>query len=245
LLPQNGKVFYIGASPHTALYTPPTHPSDPGNWEQGPIIPFGSGSADGPAALLPNGRVLFVAGATDNDYHSPTQIMEYDPIANAISVVATPAEMDLADLEPYEMRMLVLPTGQVLVTTDWDSQPWIFTPSDTQVDSQWKPSVAAVQSNTDGSFTLSGTQLNGLDEGSSYGDDFENSTNYPIISLTDSSGSVHYARTYNWSSFGVATGGTTVTTQFTLPAELSPGSGNYSLKVIANGISSDPYDFSP
>jgi hypothetical protein len=101
-----------------------------------------------------------------------------------------------------------------------------------------------VQSNSDGTYTLSGTQLNGLDEGSSYGDDFENSTNYPLVSLTDSNGTVRYARTFHWSATGVATGSAPVATRFSLPADVLPGSGNYTLKVIANGISSDPYSVS-
>jgi hypothetical protein len=247
LLPQSGKVFLVGATNSTALYTPPVNPADPaetGRWEAGPPIPFGAGSADAPAAVLPNGHVLFVAGGTDNELNSPTRIFDYDPVVNSIVVVATPAEMGLNYLAPYEFRMLVLPTGQLLVTTDCDSQPWIFTPSEGLADNQWKPTISAVQSNSDGTYTLSGTQLNGLDEGSSYGDDFENSTNYPLVSLTDSNGTVRYARTFHWSATGVATGSAPVATQFSLPADVLPGSGNYTLKVIANGISSDPYSVS-
>lgn len=251
LLPGNGKVFYIGASEFTALYTPPQTLTDPGHWEAGPIIPFGAGAADAPAAVLPNGHVLFVAGATDNDQNSSTRVMEYDPVANSIVVVATPADMGLNNLAPYEFRMLVLPTGQVLVTTDCDSQPWVFTPADPQtqqtppINDLWRPAITGIQSNLNGTYTLSGFRLNGLDEGSSYGDDFENSTNYPIVTLTDSNGAVHYARTSNWSSVGVATGSMPVTAQFTLPADILPRSGAYSLTVIANGIPSVPVSFSP
>lgn len=67
-------------------------------------------------------------------------------------------------------------------------------------------------------------------------------TNYPIVSLTDAAGNVHYGRTYNWSSTGVATGNVIVTTEFTLPANVSPG-GLYVVAVIANGIASDPITF--
>ena len=36
-------------------------------------------------------------------------------------------------------------------------------------------------------------------------------------------GNVYYARTYNWSSTGVATGSTPVTTEMTVPAGLPKG----------------------
>jgi hypothetical protein len=64
------------------------------------------------------------------------------------------------------------------------------------------------------------------------------SSNYPIVRITDSAGNVFYARTYNWSSTGVATGSTPETTQFTLPAGIV---GSYSVTVIANGIASNVF----
>jgi hypothetical protein len=70
LLP-DGRVFAIGASGHTALYTPPnTVPTDPGSWAPGPDFPAGSGgqliaAVDAPACLLPNGNVLCVVGPID------------------------------------------------------------------------------------------------------------------------------------------------------------------------------------
>ena len=64
-------------------------------------------------------------------------------------------------------------------------------------------------------------------------------TDYPLIRLT-SGGSVSYAPTYNWSSTSVMTGGTTVSTDFSVQS-VFPGS--YSLRVVANGIASDPISF--
>ena len=55
--------------------------------------------------------------------------------------------------------------------------------------------------------SLTGTQLNGLDEGAEYGDDNQMAENYPIVQVTDTkTGDVYYATTSNWSSVGVATG---------------------------------------
>jgi hypothetical protein len=74
-----------------------------------------------------------------------------------------------------------------------------------------------------------------LSIGASYGDDAEMDTNYPIIRITNSGGTVKYGKSFNWTP-GVATGNTPVTTQFTMPAGFGPG--QYTLNVIANGIAS-------
>jgi hypothetical protein len=115
----------------------------------------------------------------------------------------------------------------------------MFTPSDSPIAAS-KPTVSSVVLNSDGTYTLTGTQLNGVSEGAVYGDDAEMSSNYPIVQLTSGT-TVRYARTFNWNNTGVQTGSTVVTTQFTLPAALPRGA--YTLTVIANGIASDPFSF--
>ena len=87
-------------------------------------------------------------------------------------------------------------------------------------------------------FTLTGTQLDGLSAGASYGDDANMDSNYPIIKLTNGSGTVKYAKSFNWTP-GIATGSAPVTTQFTMPAGFGPGT--YTLNVIANGIASSNF----
>src|SRR5262249_46500077 len=136
-------------------------------------------------------------------------------------------------------RMLVLPTGQVLLTTGASGLA-LYTPDGSPVASG-QPTISGVTENADGSFLLSGTLLNGISEGASYGDDAEMSSNYPIVRLADPNGKVYYARTYNWSSTGVATGSTPETTDFALPVGLP--ANTYSLSVVANGIASDPVSF--
>src|SRR5438445_2638928 len=59
-------------------------------------------------------------------------------------------------------------------------------------------------------------------------------SNYPLVRLTDRSGNIYYARTYSWSSTGVMTGISPVTTEFALPLNLR-NPGTYSL-VVANGL---------
>ncbi len=134
--------------------------------------------------------------------------------------------------------MLMLPSGQVLFTTS-SSQLYVYTPNGSP-QTAWKPTITSVVANGN-HYTLTGTQLNGISAGASYGDDAEMDTNYPIVKLTSSSGKVYYARTFNWSSTGVATGSAPVTTDFSLPANMPYGT--YSLSVIANGIASSTVSF--
>src|SRR5262249_13307874 len=56
LLP-DGRAFFLGASGHTALYTP-SGASAPGTWAAGPDIPNGNINDDGPGAVMVNGKVL-------------------------------------------------------------------------------------------------------------------------------------------------------------------------------------------
>ena len=65
LLP-DGRVFAVGASTHTALYTEPHNHKDPGSWTNGPDMKdmFNNPltAIDAPAVLLPSGKVLFASG---------------------------------------------------------------------------------------------------------------------------------------------------------------------------------------
>src|SRR5262249_31866361 len=107
--------------------------------------------------------------------------------------------------------------------------------------SVWKARVSGVEDKGNGTFTLTDTQLNGISEGASYGDDAEMSSNYPLIRLVDASGKVAYARTFNWSSTGVATGSTLESVTFTLPTGFNLNGAT--LTVVANGIASDAHSF--
>src|SRR5205085_12327395 len=111
---------------------------------------------------------------------------DYDPTANTIVQVAS-SEVDLS-VAPYVTRMLMLPSGEVLFGNS-SSQLYLFTPVGSP-DSAWRPTISSISRNSSNTFTLSGTQLNGISEGTSYGDDAEMSTNYPIVRITDGSGKV-------------------------------------------------------
>src|SRR5262245_50458878 len=92
-------------------------------------------------------------------------------------------------------------------------------------------------------YKLTGTQLTGVSEGTNGGDNVVNATNYPIIRIRDEySGTIAYARTYNWDNTGVQTGDTLVHVHFTLPANYDASHG-HQLTVIANGIPSTEVPF--
>jgi hypothetical protein len=227
LLLPDGRAFFLGANGNTAFYTPPVNADDPGTWTAGPPIPNQLTSDDEPAAMLPNGDVLFEASPAGSQ--DPTNIFEFDPTTDTYTEVTPHFPLNSG-------TMLVLPTGQILLTND-TQQLNVFTP-DGSPNPSWQPTISNITDNGNGVYTLTGTQLNGISEGAAFGDDFEMASNYPIIRLTDANGNVSYARTFNWSSTGVATGSTPESVEFTLPPADAPGA--YLVSVIANGIASAP-----
>jgi hypothetical protein len=253
LLP-DGRVFHPGSSGFTALYSPPALAGNTtGTWVAGPVIPNGMAPTDAPGVMMANGDVLFAVSPymTNNQgspppFNTPTQIDEYNPTTNTISVVPpndstmTPiADLvnTLGTITSFTTRMIGLPNGQVMFSSK-TGQAYIYTPVGGP-DESWRPKITGIASNGDGSYTLTGTQLTGLSEGSTYGDDAQNATNYPIVLLKSSDGTSTYARTTNWSSAGVATGLTPEFVQFTVPDGKKLGDFG-SFTVIANGIPSVP-----
>ena len=105
----------------------------------------------------------------------------------------------------------------------------------------WAPSIRSLSDNNlrpGGTYNLSGKQLAGLDQGAVYGDDVQDSTNFPLVRLTNNAtGVVTYARTHDWTSVSVAPG-TRSSTEFTVP--WGTPRGRSTLVVIANGIASSP-----
>ena len=212
-LQSNNKVIYFGANGNTAIYDVATS-----TWSAGPAEPqknltitpdsgqnhykvTNGGPAtflvgtDDPGAVLPNGHILIALSPfgplkSNGSYSFPeaSYIYDYDPIAQTFTDV-TPS--GLSGVNAFQLNMVVLPTGQVLLSNE--GNPFqIFTedPSTGPQDS-WRPTVTSVVDSGGGTYTLTGTQLNGIDEGANYGDDNESSSNYPILQLTDSGGNVY------------------------------------------------------
>jgi hypothetical protein len=245
VLLHNGQVFWIGANNHTAFYDPST-----GNWTQGKDIPNdASGNAvggfDAPAAVEPSGKVLLAASPftvdSSGNFGTPTTIYEYDPSADSYATVPDDNGPDLSQAA-FNDRMLVLPNGQILFS-NYGQSLYVYKP-DTAADAAASPSIDNIVANGDGSFHLSGFQLNGLGEGASYGDDQQMASNFPLVRLSHTVTIlgipitiVNYAPTTNWSS-EVATGPYLVSTDFTLSQGLAPGF--YTLQAVANGVASSP-----
>jgi hypothetical protein len=161
----------------------------------------------------------------------------YDAGSNTITQIpdAPNAQNDTS----YQTRMLVLPNGQILYN-DGSNQMEVYTAGGTP-NPVWAPSISSLSSNRlvpGGTFSLSGNQLTGLDQGAVYGDDVQDSTNFPLVRITnDATGAVTYGRTVNWSSVSVAPGARS-STQFSIPA--GTPTGKSTLVVVANGIASAP-----
>jgi hypothetical protein len=76
LLLPNGKLFAIGATGHTALYTPPATETQPGTWSSGPDFPLDAShniltAIDAPGCLLPNRQALFTSQQNSIAVYTP------------------------------------------------------------------------------------------------------------------------------------------------------------------------------
>ena len=147
-------------------------------------------------------------------------------------------------MDTWQARFLLLPTGQVLFSTQQSSLAILTVdPATGAPDTTWKPTITSAPSTivAGHTYVLSGTQLNGLSQAVSYGDDAPAATNYPIARLTKTGGNaVQYLRTFDFSTLGVATGTAVHSTSVQVSDKIPPG--QYRLEVIANGIPSDPID---
>ncbi|MFO0832352.1 MAG: kelch repeat-containing protein [Phycisphaerales bacterium] len=234
VLLHTGKALYLGATGATALYTP-TGTGAPGAWAAGPLIPGSRGVPDGPAAVMVTGNVLCAASplpTSGQHFPSPTTFLEYDPVANSFAAAPTPAGSFAHAV--YMCCMLDLPDGTVLLS-HMGADLYVYTPAGAPL-AVGKPVVQSVSLNGDGSYHLTGTGLNGISEGASYGDDEQMNSNYPIVRLRHSNGQTYFARTYQWSSTGVMTGARVLSTEYRLPAAMPVGA--YALEVVANGNAS-------
>ncbi len=239
VLLNDGHTFFAGATNHSALYTPPIIATDPGSWAAGPDFPnYSSGQSvgckDSPSCLLTNGKVLIAAGPVDgtSNWLTPTLFHEFD--GTAISRVSDPPN---ATDKPYIGRMLLLPTGQVLFAAQ-TNEVYIYTYFSCP-DSAWRPQITSAPSVilTFHSYSLSGRLFNGMSQAVGYGDDVSAATNYPLVRIRHlATGIVRYCRTFDHSTMAVATGSTTVSTNFTVPGDIEEGPSE--LCVVANGISS-------
>jgi hypothetical protein len=252
MLLYNGKVIFTGAANSerhgkTVIYTPPANPTGTGSWAAGPDIPIVGGHTivcnDCPGTLLPNGRLLLTAANfVNNGWGSPVLFFEYDPSTNTITQAPTAPNNGVFPYPTspgvYFSRMMLLPTGQVLFSASSNSVA-CYTP-DGAPQEHWRPTITSITAHGPSDhpdyFLLRGTQLNGLSQANTYGDDVSPATNYPLVRLTDiATNKVYYGRSYSFSTMAVATGSSLQSVRFTVG---NIPESDYDLSVVANGISS-------
>lgn len=246
LLLPDGRAFFIGSLGHTAYYKP-TGNNNPGTWTAGPDIPNGNGQADAPAAMMVNGRILLTAAPkpiSGNVFRSPTTFYVFDYTTNVYTQINSPEGGQSINIPVYQTNMLDLPDGTVLFSRQNSSDYYVFKPTGKPI-AQAKPVISSVTKNTTGNaYTIKGSLFNGISEGACYGDDWQMATNYPIVRLRDNSNNnIYYCTTSNWNSTGVRRVGLNDDAQFTLPAGLPVK--QYDLFVVANGIASTAFPFTP
>lgn len=231
VLRPDGTVFYSGANAcgagNTAIYDTHRH-----SWRAGPQFPGGNDVADGPAALEPNGKVLVMA--SPGIFQTSATFFEWD----GQSLTAVPGTPNSAIDSSFYGNMLVLPTGQILLT-DFSNDIEIYTPVGGP-ESGWRPAVAFAPKvvAAGGSYSLAGIRLSGMSQGSAYGDDAQAATNFPVVRITNlQTGHVFYSRTHDYSSVAVASRGI-AWTKFDVPA--GQESGLSKLEVVASGVASQP-----
>ena len=219
VLRPDGTVFAAGASPagtpgHTAIYTTSTK-----KWKAGPDFPKVNGTAlacdDAPSAVEINGNVIVMTGPPV--FGTGAVFFEWN--GKKLTKIAGPP--NAANDGAFYGHFLELPTGQ-LMFTDFSNDVEIFTPKG-NYKAAWQPNITSVPSTiTHGkSYVLKGTQLSGLTNGAAYGDDFQDSTNYALVRITNTASKhVVYAKTTNPSTFAVQSGTTAESTHFTVPAIL-------------------------
>lgn len=230
VLRPDGTVLATGANGcgagHTAIYNSKT-----GTWTPGPDFPSVDAASDAPAALETNGKVLVMTST--EVFQRGATFYEWDG-TSFNKIVGPPSGS--SDSSFYG-HFLELPSGQILFS-DFSNDIEVFTPAGTY-DPSWAPAISKAPKNVKrgSTYTVSGTQFNGLSQGAAYGDDYQSATNYPLVRITNNTtGHVFYCRTHNFSTMAVATGNASVSTDFDVPAGAESGAST--LTVVANGIPS-------
>jgi len=232
VLRPDGTVFATGASDceagHTSVYNSAT-----GIWTAGPDFPNSDAANDAPAALEISGNVIVEASPFSGTFTTPSSFYEWD----GANLSAFPAPPNAANTASFQGHLLVLPNGQIMYT-DFSTDVEFLT-SVGSAEPAWQPTISSSPATIvpGGTYTVSGTQFNGLSQANAYGDDFQDATNYPLVQIVNNStGHVFYAKTHNPSTMAVATGSTSVSAQFDVPSGIEAGPSL--LYVIANGIAS-------
>ncbi|HZW95139.1 MAG TPA: kelch repeat-containing protein [Candidatus Eremiobacteraceae bacterium] len=233
VLRPDGTVFYTGsntcpnATGNSAIYNSYTN-----RWTAGPDFPGGNNVSDGPASLEVNGKVLVMASPGFGN--PPSAFFEWD----GKDLTEVPGPPNASVDGSYYGNMLVLPTGQILLT-DFSNDIEIYT-SKGRPQREWAPFVlfAPPFIERGQSYQAFGFLFNGLSQGAAYGDDDQSATNFPLVRITNlTTGHVRYSRAHDPSTMAVVSDQFN-SVWFDVPANQERGFSK--LEVVANGIPSEP-----
>ena len=239
----SGKVLAEGATGANALYDPATN-----SWSAAPNFPkLGNGlqleAPDNYSAILPSGNVLtstgtFICSTQNCTIMGPSPFFEYDWKANAWIKVIDDLLIPSSSAKGADYVMLSLPTGQVMIAYKDKIE---FYSSSGIPDPTWLPIVDSISSENISpatTYQISGKQLSGLTQGTHFGDEHENATNYPIVQIENiKTHHVSYARSFDFSSTSIQPN---VSSTFNFIVNPKIENGPSLLRVIASGFASTP-----
>jgi hypothetical protein len=251
----NGKAVFFGGYVYNAIYTPSGN-VNPGTWAAAANYPIINGVqvgiTDGPGAMMVNGHIILgvspVGTSYANEFRNPAYFLEYNYLTNSFaqvtSVIPYVGADSIAGNTGSNTTFLDLPDGTVLMMTSQNNDTvlnqkyFIYTPGSGPI-AAGKPTINSILPDACPLYKITGKLFNGISEGTEYGDDLQQSSNYPLVRLTNSSGNVYYCKTTNWNRIGaVQTDSLEDTAVFETPAALP--AGTYSLVVVVNGFASNP-----
>jgi hypothetical protein len=229
-----GKTLAVGAVPHTNVYDPVAN-----TWSAGPDIPGGLVAYDGPGVLENNGKVLIMVSQTN--FGPGCQMMEYSVGPNTLTNTTNPAN---CPSDPsFVGHLMVLPTGEIMFS-DLSNRIELYTPAPGPGANNNRPTI--ISNGPIQHFTSSGNnnvvmgfKLNGVSQGTGYGDDYQGDTDYPLVRITNTTtGQVYWGRTHDESTHSIDPNAGMMTTMFDLPVGF-PRGPNYNVVVIAGGLASN------
>jgi len=235
----DGRVLILAASSFNAIYSPAQPPSVANVARTPQVFPgtfnFGSfaGADENGQSVMPTGRVL-VTAHSDYGY---LKFFEYDPTANQFTDVSFGAPAILTETNyGGSVAETPLPDGSVLVAASGMRQVYVYKPVGPQLTTQGQPTITGIAGPVNGVYTLTGTTLNGLTNGSARDDEGSNYTSFPVVSITSGS-TVRYANVLSFSGSSIQPGSTS-SVRFSAPRAGWPAHGTLTVRVSASGLKS-------
>jgi hypothetical protein len=268
LLLPDGRVLVVGDH-QMFFFDPPTEPTRVGTWQSSSQFPesdpvnFSIDYSTQSACVLPNGNVFCAAiyTAPTGPDRSLMRFFEFDPTPGRESFVLQAGRNFELGGHNFGLnvrggaRMLLLPSGQVLVSVwgfEGDGVWGIYTPESDSINEALRPRLTSWPSEMqrDRIYRLQGMQLNGLSQAVSnvsWPRDVisQNATNYPLVQLQNLNPRIRrsqlwYCPTFSYSNLGVATGDEQTRCSISIPRDVPSGAAK--IRVVTNGIPSEWVD---